>query len=133
MATKPIPVRIPLEWLPRLDAAAKRLGTNRSRLIGFLAQTFVEHFEKRGVAELPVNWKEILTSLDGRRSKSVYPAPVLIGGFGLNEEPNLKTAGDVIKKVVAEAAPRKASYPHPRRVKKSAVKPHTFPSEQLKP
>jgi hypothetical protein len=69
MATKPIPVRIPNEWLPRLDVAAKRLGTNRSRLIAFLAQTFAAEFEKSGMAMMPPDWLEILNSLDGRRNE----------------------------------------------------------------
>jgi hypothetical protein len=69
MATKPIPVRIPEDWLPRIDAVAARLGTNRARLIAFLAQTFAEEFARKGMAMLPPNWEEVLASLDGRRRK----------------------------------------------------------------
>lgn len=66
VATKPIPVRIPEEWLPRLDAAAAALGTNRARLIAFCAQTFAEAFGKEGETMMPPNWKDILRALDGR-------------------------------------------------------------------
>jgi hypothetical protein len=75
VATKPIPVRIPEEWLPRLDSVAERLGTNRARLIAFCAQTFAEHFELHGEAAMPPDWPDILNSLDGRKKRqSVYPA-----------------------------------------------------------
>jgi len=67
MISKPIPVRISTQWLPRIDAAAERLGTNRSRLIAFLAQTFAEHFEKEGAAQWPPDWPELLKAMDGRR------------------------------------------------------------------
>ena len=69
MATKPIPVRIPEEWLPRIDAVAKELGTNRARLIAFSGQTFAEFFEKHGVTSMPPNWSEIFDSMDGRRRR----------------------------------------------------------------
>ena len=69
MATKPIPVRIPEEWLPRIDAVAKQLGTNRARLIAFSGQTFAEFFEKHGVSSMPPNWSEIFDSMDGRRRR----------------------------------------------------------------
>lgn len=72
MATTPIPVRIPLEWLPRLDEAATRLGTNRARLIAFCAQTFTEEFERRGVAMMPPDWPELLAKLDGRTRGLTY-------------------------------------------------------------
>jgi hypothetical protein len=71
MATKPIPVRIPAEWLPRIDSVAKRLGTNRARLIAFSGQTFAEYFEKKGVTSMPPDWADILASMDGRRRPRV--------------------------------------------------------------
>jgi hypothetical protein len=69
MATKPIPVRIPEEWLPRIDAVADKLGTNRSRLIAFSGQTFAEYVEHNGGASLPPDWAEILADMDGRRHR----------------------------------------------------------------
>jgi hypothetical protein len=69
MATKPIPVRIPEEWLPRIDAVARKLGTNRARLIAFSGQTFAEFFEKNGVSSMPPNWSEIFDNMDGRRRR----------------------------------------------------------------
>jgi len=90
MTSSPIPVRIPREWLPRLDAAAKRLGTNRARLIAFCAQTFAENFEKMGVAMMPPNWPEIFASMDGRRKPDIfsrYPAH-RPSDWSVNERPN---------------------------------------------
>jgi len=67
VATKPIPVRLDPNVIDRLDRAATRLGTNRSALIKFCAETFVSHFERAGgIASLPPNWKELLRQLDGR-------------------------------------------------------------------
>ncbi len=73
MATKPIPVRIPEEWLPRIDAVAKQLGTNRARLIAFSGQTFAEFFEEHGVTSMPPNWSEIFDNMDGRRRRKGIP------------------------------------------------------------
>lgn len=64
--TKPIPVRIPEDFLPRIDAAAKNLGTKRATLILFCIRTFVADFEDRGKAILPPDWEAILKRLDSR-------------------------------------------------------------------
>jgi len=65
--SKPIPIRLGQDVIDRLDKAAERLGTNRSALIKFCAETFVEHFERHGgIASMPPNWQELLRSLDGR-------------------------------------------------------------------
>jgi hypothetical protein len=75
MATKPIPVRIPEEWLPRIDAVARKLGTNRARLIAFSGQTFAEFFEENGVSSMPPNWSEIFDNMDGRRRRKDRTVP----------------------------------------------------------
>jgi hypothetical protein len=67
--TKPIPVRIPTDLLPRIDAAAKRLGYPRARLICFCIKTFVEEFEIKGMSMMPPNWEKMLNALDGRSSR----------------------------------------------------------------
>jgi len=77
MATTPIPVRIPEEWLPRIDAAAEKLGTNRSRLIAFSGQTFAEYVEKKGVSALPPGLSEILADMDGRLHRKDSAAKAL--------------------------------------------------------
>jgi hypothetical protein len=83
--TKPIPVRVPTETLPRLDAAAARLGTNRARLIAFCVKTFLDDFEAHGKEMMPLNWKEILARLDGR-TKTYGPWHSRAAGpHGLNE------------------------------------------------
>lgn len=86
MASKPIPVRIPEDWLPRLDSAAKRLGTNRARLIAFCAKTFADAFEKDGELMMPPNWPEIFAAMDGRRRSARYPSQGL--PFVLNDAAN---------------------------------------------
>ena len=76
MATKPIPVRIPEEWLPRIDSVARKLGTNRARLIAFSGQTFAEFFEKNGVSSMPPDWNEIFDNMVGRRRRKDRTAEV---------------------------------------------------------
>jgi hypothetical protein len=86
-------VRIPEDWLPRIDRAAAKLGTNRARLIAFCAQTFAENFERTGVASMPPNWEEIFQSMDGRTSKAQpvrYPA-IKSGAVMMNEPSSAKT------------------------------------------
>lgn len=76
-----IPVRIPREFLSRIDAAAERLGTNRSALMVFCIKSFVADFEEKGFAILPLNWEEILKSQDGRTAESRSVAQT---GYGAN-------------------------------------------------
>jgi hypothetical protein len=64
---KPIPVRLDGALIARLDAVAKRMGSNKSALIRFLAKSFVDYFESHGWTDsLPGNWREILREQDGR-------------------------------------------------------------------
>ncbi len=63
MATKPIPVRIPDDSLDQIDSAARKLTTNRGRLLAFSVQTFTEYFEDRQVCAMPPDWRDILKSL----------------------------------------------------------------------
>ena len=67
MATKPIPVRIPDESLDQIDAAARKLTTNRGRLLAFSVQTFTEYFEERQVCSMPPDWRDILKDLAANR------------------------------------------------------------------
>ena len=67
--TKPVPVRIPIAMLPRIDAAAERLGYPRARLIYFCIKTFTEEFQAKGMSMMPPNWEEMLKSLDGRATR----------------------------------------------------------------
>ena len=111
--TKPIPVRIPEDWLERIDRAAKRLGTNRARLIAFCAQTFADSFERTGIASMPPNWKEILNSMDGRKTIYSSHRP---SGYSLNEKSNSKIAAVEQSLVSGEGV----SYRKRRRAKKSS-------------
>jgi hypothetical protein len=63
-------VRIPVALLPRLDRAAKRLGTNRARLIAFCVTSFLADFEERGTALMPPDWEQLMTRLDHRTRES---------------------------------------------------------------
>jgi len=52
------------------------MGTNKAALIRFCTQTFLEYFESRGgVAALPLDWREIMTSQDGRTSARLAEHP----------------------------------------------------------
>jgi len=51
--TKPIPVRIPKDGLNRIEAAAKKLGANRSRIVAFAVQKFTEYAENQRVVTMP--------------------------------------------------------------------------------
>lgn len=76
MSTRPIPVRLPDDLVVRLDAAAKRIGSNRAALIRFCTETWLSHYERTGVASMPPDWETIIRSYDGRR------APALAGKGG---------------------------------------------------
>lgn len=87
MPTAPIPVRLEPGLIARLDAVAKRIGSNRAALIRFCAQTFVEYFERNGgIASLPPNWRELFRSQDGRASAQKI---VQIGNFNSQAEQSL--------------------------------------------
>jgi len=75
--TKPIPVRLDDVITQRLNAAASRIGNNRAGLIRMLVNTWLDDFEKRGVASLPPNWQEIIAGTDNRtrESRQTYPTP----------------------------------------------------------
>ena len=69
---KAIPTRIPAAFLPRIDAAAQKMGSNRAQLIAFCVRSFVEDFDEKGFCILPLNWREILKSWDGRTSQAKF-------------------------------------------------------------
>lgn len=64
--TMPVPVRLDDRTIARLDAAAERIGSNRTALIRFCLETWLTHFEKHGRAALPPDWEEIQREYDGR-------------------------------------------------------------------
>jgi hypothetical protein len=62
----PVMLRLLKSELPRLDRAAKRMGTNRSALAKFLLRTFLDKFESGGFTALPHDWQSVMRSQDGR-------------------------------------------------------------------
>jgi len=67
---EPVSVRFPLEIIQRLDNAAKKMGIgNRTSLIKMSVSSFLDHLDQTGAAGLPLNWKEIIHSLDGRTQR----------------------------------------------------------------
>ncbi len=52
--------------IARLDATAQRLGNTRAGVVKLCLEAFLQSFEKSGMAALPLNWEEVLRSLDGR-------------------------------------------------------------------
>ena len=65
---KPIPVRLSNDLIKKLDQVANdvHLGT-RTDLIKLCLVSFLEYFEKHKEAKLPLDWKEMLDDLDGRK------------------------------------------------------------------
>jgi hypothetical protein len=69
-ATKPIPLRLSVDILHRLDVASKIVGNNRAGLIRFLIESWLSEFEKKGKTIMPPNWEEILLAMDHRTKES---------------------------------------------------------------
>jgi|SRR5579862_528462 len=98
MATKPTPIRLDEQTVKRLDEAANRLGSNRAAIIRLCTRTFLDHFESHGgIASLPLDWREILRSMDGRTSAAQIPS-----GQGDN----------VLRRSMAVEAPSQRPCPH---------------------
>lgn len=68
--TRAIPVRLSDDLCARLDASARKLGTDRAKLIRLCVETWVDQFERLGYAVLPPDWRDIMASFDGRRNVS---------------------------------------------------------------
>ena len=84
---KPIPVRLSDEIIDRLDRAAKRAHlSSRTEVIKICVASFLDYFEREGVASLPLNWEEILRSMDGRTKKNIT--------YKVNKQPDLRVAED---------------------------------------
>lgn len=66
--TKPIPIRLPNDLIPRIDAVAAEMGLKRAQLIVLCVRTFVERVESGVEIRLPIEWETMLPSLDGRRA-----------------------------------------------------------------
>jgi len=66
--SKPIPVRLSDDLIKQLDRVTNEvhLGT-RTDLIKLCLVSFLEYFEKNKGAKLPLDWKEMLGDLDGRK------------------------------------------------------------------
>jgi hypothetical protein len=72
----PIPVRLSDDVIKRLDAAADRIGQTRAGIMRFCIETWLKHFEVKGMASLPINWQELLDAMDGRKNDP-YAAEVM--------------------------------------------------------
>jgi len=53
---------MPANWLKQIETVAKKLGSNRCRIMAFATLKFVEHAENNGVVTVPPNWSEIFKS-----------------------------------------------------------------------
>ena len=61
--TKPIPVRIPENYVKKLESIAKKLGKKRAQIIAFAALQFTQHAENNAKVTLPPDWREIFKGL----------------------------------------------------------------------
>lgn len=65
--TAPIPVRLSPDIIARIDDVADQMGNTRAGVIKLCITSFLAHFEESGgLASLPLDWKDVLDSLDGR-------------------------------------------------------------------
>lgn len=103
--SSPIPVRLSDETIERLERVAERIGTTRAGVIKLCLKSFLDHFESNGGrSALPVDWPQILSSLDGRTCGSKSPkapyAPKNAGeAYVLNDDD-----GKPVSSEVADAA-----------------------------
>jgi hypothetical protein len=68
--SKPIPVRWSDEEIMRLERAAKQLGLrSRTDVIKICVRAFLDAFERIGKAALPLEWEQLLRSMDGRTTR----------------------------------------------------------------
>jgi hypothetical protein len=66
-ATKPIPIRFSEETQRGLKAAAALMGNTSAGVVKYCVRAFLDYLEHTGgVAGLPLNYKEVLATLDGR-------------------------------------------------------------------
>ena len=66
----PIPIRLSFEMIERLENVAKKMGLDsRTAVIKMCVLSFLEDFEKNGVAGLPLDWRKIIHDLDGRSQR----------------------------------------------------------------
>lgn len=87
--TKPIPVRLDETILTRLDKAADRIGNNRAGIIRLLINSWLDDFERKGMAVLPPDWENLIVAQDHRTraSKGLYPMPAT-EPIAMNESAN---------------------------------------------
>jgi len=84
---KPIPVRLTDEIIDRLDRVAQCAHlSSRTEVIKICVASFLDYFEREGVVSLPLNWEEILRSMDGRTKKNIT--------YKISNKPDLWVAED---------------------------------------
>lgn len=88
----PIPVRFSLEIIQRLENAAKKMNLgSRTAVVKMCVASFLEDFEKNGVAGLPLNWRQIIHDLDGRSQRynniNVVAHQSVVNGGVINNHP----------------------------------------------
>lgn len=117
--TKPIPVRLGDDMIVRLDRAAARIGTTRAAVMRLLLTQWLESFEQKGDAALPVNWNRLLNEMDHRSEsqKSELP-PCECAGLGMAAETPDKPASTPApkkKRATYREAERKVKTPKKKR------------------
>ena len=68
MATKPIPVRLDEKLVERLASVSAKMGSNSAAIMRLCVTSFLDDFERRGTAALPLQWEDLIERLDGRTS-----------------------------------------------------------------
>jgi len=83
------------------------MGNTRAGVIKLCLQSFLESFEKKGAASLPLDWQDILDSLDGRT----------VSSREINSEPS-----QAVQDALKEAAQGVANYVQNKNAKKRRAK-----------
>jgi len=88
----PLSVRLSFEMIERLENAAKKMGLgSRMAVLKMCVESFLEDFEKHGVAGLPLDWRKIIHDLDGRSQRynniNVVAHQSVVNGGVINNHP----------------------------------------------
>jgi hypothetical protein len=113
----PIPVRLSFDMIERLEKCAAKLGLpSRTALLKMCVTSFLDDFERNGIAGLPLDWRKIVRDLDGRTHRyqqniNVVAEQSVVNGDLVNQLPGPVPSGKSRRRrtrLVADAPSGKA-------------------------
>ena len=85
---KQLPIRLDAVTEARLQKASELIGTTKSGLLRFLADTFTAQLvTSDGAVSMPPNWRELLPERDGRIKIDMLNEPKAIDPEPLPQQP----------------------------------------------